>query len=64
MGKPDELTARLVRAGYAPEEIERAGLEGRLPALAVEAALGGGPGEFSLTGVAKAAKLQTPSCAS
>lgn len=60
MGKPEELTARLVRAGYTPEEIERAGREDRLPALAVEAALGGGPGEFSLTGVAKLSELQTP----
>ena len=60
MGGVEELVQRLVRAGHGPEEIERAVAEGRIPALAVETALGGGKAEFTLSGVAKAAHLPGP----
>lgn len=56
-GEREELVGRLRRVGHSDAEIERAAAEGRLPALAVDSALGGGGAAFSLTGVAKAAGL-------
>jgi adenylate cyclase len=58
-GHPQELMARLTDAGYAPSELDRATRDGRLLALAVDSALGGGPAELSLTAVAKGSKLPT-----
>ncbi len=60
MGEHEELLGRLTAAGSDAAEVERAAAEGWLPALALEAALGGGPAEFSLTQVAKQAGLPTP----
>ena len=54
-----DLAARVARAGHAPEEIERAAAEGRLPGLAVQSALGGGAPEFTLSDVARSSGLRT-----
>jgi len=60
VGEREELLGRLASAGADAAEIERAAVEGWLPALALESALGGGPAEFSLTQVAREADLPTP----
>ena len=59
MSNTTDLAARVARAGHGPEEIERAAVEGRLPGLAVQSALGGGAAEFNLSDVARASGLRT-----
>lgn len=53
---PEQLLERLRQAGQDPGELEHAAMEGRLPTLAVELALGG-ERRHSLTHVARAAQL-------
>jgi adenylate cyclase len=54
----ERLLARLHDAGCSTEELEQAAINGRLPTLAVESALGS-PATHTLTAVARAARLDT-----
>jgi adenylate cyclase len=53
----DQLLSRLTDAGCSEEDLDHAAADGRVPALAVEGALGGSE-VHTLTAVARAAKLE------
>jgi adenylate cyclase len=59
MDDRQRLLRRLRAAGHSRADIERAEAGGRLPTLAVEAALGG-PGRHTLTAVSRASGLPVP----